>query len=670
MIDKSTVEKIIDSAEIVSVIQDFITLKKRGVNYIGNCPFHNEKTPSFTVSPAKGIYKCFGCGAAGNAVKFVMEVEHVSYPEALKHLAKKYHIEIVEKEYSKEEKLKIDARESSLIVTGYAQKYFTETLNKHQEGRAIGISYFKERGFTEKIIEKFQLGYCLDSKKEFTNTAIKSGYKLEFLTSTGLTVQKGDWTADRFSARVMFPIHNVSGKTIAFGGRTLKTDKKIAKYLNSPESDIYSKRKILYGIYFAKHEIIKKDSCYLVEGYTDVVSMHQAGIENVVASSGTALTVEQIRLIRRFTKNVTILYDGDNAGINASLKGIDLILKEGMNVKIVLFPDGEDPDSYSHKLSSSEYINFLDESKQDFITFKTQLLAKGAKNDPVKKAGLISSIVDSISVIDDEIQRSVYTKECSTLLDISEQVLFTEVNKRFKKSVQKNAQTDNFKTAKGNDNDAHAQMLQDQIEQEMGGAVTPKTESENWDRHFEIEESEIIKILLKHSNYDLFRLVDEETQEEKIITVAEFIVKDIKDDELEFQNPIYKQIFDIFNDVMAEGKIPSEKTFTHSSDEKIATFAANVLTENYELSKIHEQGGIHLETEEMKLKFIVPKLLVEFKQKIILTKIKEIQKKMKKLEHEKKYSEYDLLLQEFMVLSDFKIALSKQLGNRIILSKT
>lgn len=665
MIDKATVDKIIDTAEIVDVIQDFITLKKRGVNYIGNCPFHNEKTPSFTVSPAKGIYKCFGCGAAGNSVKFVMDVEHLSYPEALKHLAKKYHIEILEKEYTKEEQGKIDVRESSLIVSAFAQKYFTEILHTHKEGKAIGLSYFKERGFTDQIIEKFQLGYCLDKKEEFTNEAIKQGYQLEFLTKTGLTIQKDDWKVDRFNARVMFPIHNVSGKTIAFGGRTLRKDKSIAKYLNSPESEIYSKRNVLYGLFFAKKEIIKKDTCYLVEGYTDVISMHQAGIENVVASSGTALTIEQIRLIRRFTNNITILYDGDNAGINASLKGIDLILQEDMNVKVVLFPDGEDPDSYSRKLSSSEYIAYLNKNEQDFITFKTQLLVKDTNNDPIKKANLISNIVGSISVISDNIKRSVYIKECSALLDVSEQVLYTEVKTRLKNTSSQGFNNSN----KNNEDDIQRQILEDQVNQELDSKQSteqPK-KANNWSRNFELEEVEIIKMLLRHSHFELFSEINAETNKERIITVAEFIINDLKNDELDFHNPIYKIIFEEFDKYLQQNKIPESKVFTNSANPEIAIFAANVFTENYELSRIHEQGGVHIETEEMKLKFIVPKLLVEYKQKIILSKIKDVQKLMKQAEKSKKYDEYDVLLKEFMTLTQFKMILSQQLGNRIIL---
>ncbi len=422
MIPQETVQKIYDAANIVDVVQDFVSLKRAGVNYKGLCPFHGEKTPSFVVSPAKNIYKCFGCGVGGDPVKFIREHEKISFPEALRYLAKKYNIEIVEKELSNEEKEQRLERESLFVVTDFSKNFFINILNNTDEGRTIGLSYFKERGYNNETVKKFELGWSPEKRDALTQTALQKGHKLKFLEKTGLSIVKkeNNYTFDRFAGRVIFPIHALSGKVIGFGGRTLKSDKKTAKYLNSPESDIYHKSRTLYGIFFAKKSIVKEDKCIMVEGYTDVISLHQTGIENVVASSGTSLTVEQIRLVRRFTKNLTVIYDGDKAGIKASLRGIDLILAEEMNVKVVLLPDGEDPDSYSKKLNFDEFADYIKENEKDFIKFKTELLLSEAKNDPVKRAELTRDVVKTIAVIPDSILRAEYIKECSLLLDTRE----------------------------------------------------------------------------------------------------------------------------------------------------------------------------------------------------------------------------------------------------------
>ena len=397
MIPKETVDKIFDAVDIYDVVKDYVNLKRAGVNYKGNCPFHDEKTPSFVVSPAKGIYKCFGCGAAGNSVKFVMEHEKVSFPEALKILAKKYHIEVVEEELTEDKIQEKQTIDSLFIVTEFAKNFFKKTLYETDEGKNIALSYFNERGFRDDIIKKFELGWSPQKRDALTENALKAGYKLQFLTETGLTIAKeNDYQFDRFAERVIFPIHTLSGKVIAFGGRTLKADKKTAKYLNSPESEIYHKSKILYGIYFAKNAIVKHDKCFMVEGYTDVISMYQSGIENVVASSGTSLTVEQIKLVRRFTKNLSIIYDGDAAGIKASLRGINLALAEEMNVRIIALPEGEDPDTFAKKRSSEEIEKYIADNEEDFIRFKVDLFAEEAKNDPIKRAQLIKDIVKSI----------------------------------------------------------------------------------------------------------------------------------------------------------------------------------------------------------------------------------------------------------------------------------
>ena len=429
MIPKETVDKIIEEARVDEVIGDFVALKKRGVNLLGNCPFHNEKTPSFTVSPAKGIYKCFGCGVSGNSVNFIMDHEQMSYPDALKYLAKKYNIEIQEKELSSEEKEKIDKKESYYLVSQYAKEQFIRNLHETDEGKSVGLSYFKARGISDEMMEKFGLGYSFEERNHFTKIATDKGYKKEHLIGSGLIAEKNNRDYDRFSGRVMFPIHNMSGRAMGFGARILQTNKKSAKYLNSPETEIYHKSDVLYGLYLAKRSMIQQDDCFLVEGYTDVISFHQKGIENVVASSGTSLTPGQIKLVKRFTPNITVLYDGDAAGIKASFRGIDLILKEGMNVKVVTFPDGEDPDSFARANTSAELEEYIEENKKDFINFKISILLDDAGNDPIKRAGLIKEIVQSIALIPDTIIRSVYTQEAATLLKIEEQTLVNELNK-------------------------------------------------------------------------------------------------------------------------------------------------------------------------------------------------------------------------------------------------
>ena len=443
MIDQPTIDRILDAANMVDVVSEFVTLRRRGVNYVGLCPFHADKTPSFYDSPAKNICKCFACGEGGTAVHFIMKHEQLSYFDALRWLAKKYHIEIHERELTEREKQARNDRESMLIVNTWAGEYFSSLLQNHIEGRTVGLRYFAERGFREDIIRKFQLGYSLNERDALYKEAMRKGYKREYLEKTGLVIAYDDGrVTDRFRGRVMFPVHSLSGKIVAFGGRVLKKEKdaKVAKYVNSPESEIYHKSNELYGLYFAKQAIVRADRCYLVEGYTDVISMHQAGVENVVASSGTALTQGQIRLIHRFTNNITVLYDGDAAGIKAAIRGIDLLLEEGMNVKVLLLPDGEDPDSFARKHNSTEMRAFLDEHETDFIRFKTNLLLEDAGRDPIKRAELISNIVQSISVIPEAIVRDVYIKECAQLLHVEDRLLVSEVAKRREKEAEQRAE--------------------------------------------------------------------------------------------------------------------------------------------------------------------------------------------------------------------------------------
>ena len=644
MINYNTIQRIIDTAEITEVVQDFVNLKKRGVNYLGLCPFHNEKTPSFTVSPSKGIYKCFGCGKGGNSVNFIMEHEHLGYPEALKYLARKYNIEVVEKELTAEEIQQQNERDSLLVVTKFANTYFQDKLHKNNDGRAIGLSYFNERGFREDIIEKFELGYSLDVKDAFTVAAKEQGYKIEFLETTGLTIVNENGNFDRFRGRVIFPIHGLSGNVIGFGGRILKKDAKAAKYLNSPESDIYHKSKVLYGMYFAKKSITQLDKCFLVEGYTDVISMHQSGVENVVASSGTSLTVDQIRLIKRFTPNVTIIYDGDAAGIKASLRGIDLVLEQGLNVKVLLLPEGEDPDSFSKNRSSNELTEFIEKNEEDFITFKTKLLSQDAKNDPVKKANLISDIVRSISVIPDTIIRTVYIKECSNILDIDEKVLYGEINKIRRKNFDNEykrtiSPEENFKSA------------------------IPSVPSFVDDVYSEAQEKELIRLLLHYSDKTLYTYQEDKYDEPRKVTVAEYIISEILNDDLEFKNLIYKQIFLEYLDAVNKSESLESKHFIYHSDPQISKLAADLLSTSYTLSKIFKKGGANIETEEMKLKQIVPETIIAYKRKILEIAQSKAKEKLREVENKKlSLEETNKLQKEFMQISSVINSISKDRG--------
>ena len=648
MIDRSTIERILDAAQIVDVVQEFVPLKKRGVNFLGLCPFHNEKTPSFTVSPSKEIFKCFGCGKVGNSVNFVMEHEHLTYPEALKYLAKKYHIEIVEKELTREELEKQNERESLLIVSAYAARQFTENLFQTDEGITVGLKYFKERGFRQDTLKKFEAGYSFEKRDAFSVKAIEDGYKQDFLVKTGLSIQHEDRFFDRFSGRVMFPIHSLSGQVLGFGGRVLKTDAKTAKYLNSPESEIYHKSRILYGMFQARKTITQEDRCYLVEGYTDVMSLHEAGIENVVASSGTSLTQEQVRLIKRFTQNITILYDGDAAGIKASIRGIDLVLEEGMNVKIVLLPDGEDPDSYSKKVSNSEFNGFLKENETDFIRFKTQLLLSEANNDPVRKANLIKDVVKSIAVIPEAITRTVYIKECSIVLEVSEPILYHEVDKL---RLQKNFQ-DRNKYPGPEDLPVPPPVITRPV----------KHEAVSW-----YSEKEIIRLLLKFGSAEFERTLNKEDGREEVISVADYIVKEIISDDLLFDDRVCAKIFADFRFHVEHGLITGDKQFVKHEDPEISSLSADLLADSHELSRIWKDKQTYVETEEMKLKEIVGDAVLKFKSDKIMIIRKEI---MALLEEAVKAndSEKVLMLQKrYTNLSVALGAISRKLGNRILL---
>src|SRR5690554_686017 len=652
MIDHSTIQRILDTADITEVISDFITLRRRGVNMLGLCPFHNEKTPSFTVSPAKGIFKCFGCGKGGNAVNFIMEHENLSYPEALKWLARKYNIDVVEEEETEEQKQLKDERESLMIVSEYALKYFSRTLWEENEGRAVGLSYFKERGFRDDIIKKFELGYATDGKAPFTEAAQKQGYRLEFLEKAGLTIKRDNWMRDRYAGRVMFPIHNLAGRVIAFGGRLLKEDPKAAKYLNSPETEIYHKSRVLYGIFQARREIARTEKCYLVEGYTDVISMHQAGIENVVASSGTALTSDQIRLIRRFTPNITIIYDGDAAGIKASLRGIDLVLEEGMNVKVLLLPDGEDPDSFAKKMGASGFQKYINENETDFIRFKTNLLLKNAEKDPVAKARLISEVIRSVAMIPDTITRSVYIKECSSLLDVSEDILYSEVQK------QKRKQTEDFKkkemrTRQPGFHNVPPQPLPAEKE------APKKTE-------LLIEEKEILRFLLKHCNTILFEEEGEDPHEIIQVKVGEFMIQELEEDDLIPENEVFRKIFFEVQENLENGDFDPWKHFIYHPEAIVSKLATDLLSEKFIESKRWTKAGAFTEKEEEILDYLVPKIINEYKLRRIKIMMEGIEKAIETAFKEDNFEQVIEEQSKYMNLKRVEKFLSEKLGSRAI----
>lgn len=647
MIPKDTIDEIFNAAIIEDVVGEFVTLKKRGANYLGNCPFHNEKSPSFTVSPAKGIYKCFGCGKAGNSVNFIMEHEHYSYPEALRFLANKYNIAVEEEVQTDEQIQASNEKESLYIVSNFAANYFVDQLHNTDKGKAIALSYFTERGFTEVTINKFQLGYNPDEWTAFTDEAEKSGYDIKYLEKTGLTIVKENKKFDRFKGRVMFPIHNLSGRVLGFGGRILINDKKAAKYVNSPESEIYNKSNVLYGIYFAKKAITQENNCFLVEGYTDVISLHQAGVENVVASSGTSLTEGQIRLIKRYTPNITILYDGDAAGLKASFRGIDMILKEEMNVRIVLFPEGEDPDSFAKKSSTEVLQAYINDNAQDFIQFKTTILLKEAGNDPIKKAELIKDIVESIAIIPDQIKRAIYTKECSTLLEISEQALINETNKILRKKVASKNHLPN--------------QLADEVFQPL--QEEKKATGNEALQHYE---SEIIRLLINYAaNTIKIKVIDTENKEqEQEIPVVAYIVHSITNDEILFENPLFQQVFNLYAEKLNENNIPTQQEITQHQNEAISQLAIHFLAQKYELSenwkKMHKT---HVNTEDEQLNIAIINPVNAFKLSKVEVLIHNTQEQLKTIEDD---DEQMKLIEDLLRYQQIKALISDKLG-RVVL---
>ena len=636
MISRSSIDRVFEAARVEEVIGEFVQLKKAGSNFKGLSPFVDEKSPSFMVSPVKQIWKDFSTGKGGNAISFLMEHEHYTYPEAIKWLAKKYNIEIEETEQSSEEKAQMNERESMFLVSTFAKDYFHDVMLNSNKGKAIGLSYFKERGFKDETIKTFELGYCLDEWDAFTKAALGKGYDLKYLASTGLTIVKENRQFDRFKGRVLFPIHSMSGRILGFGGRILTADKKAAKYLNSPESDIYHKSKILYGLFQAKKEVAKQDNCYLVEGYTDVISFHQSGIENVVASSGTALTSDQIRLVNRLTKNITVLFDGDAAGIRASIRGIDLILEQGMNVKVVQFPDGEDPDSFAKSHSEKDLKAYLEDSAQDFINFKVSLLLKESNNDPVKKAGVIRDIVMSISKIPDGIQREVYVQECARIMEISERVLFSELAQIIKKGDQEKSKASRQQQnrAQQDPNEPPPEYFLEQEQAQMGivkgGLISLDTIDE-----ISKFEREIIKILLLHGNKEteFTEEIENEDEEGKLIitsrkynnNVSAEIYVHLQDDETEFTNTIFQEIYaEIIHQLNQSEKLQINALVNHENQEIAGTVTSILMDEEESKYQLSDWEGQKIEVKMAVLSKQVNDVVFNLRRVLIGKKIEEL----------------------------------------------
>lgn len=649
MISRETIDKVMETARVEEVVGDFVDLKKRGSSLIGVCPFHEEKTPSFHVSVAKGIFKCFGCGVGGDALSFVMELEKFSYPEAIRYLANKYNIEIEETEQSPEQIAVQDKKESLYVVNQWAKNLFVDRLWNTDEGRSIALSYFKERGYREDIIRKFELGYSSDHWTDMVDAAKDEGYDLNHLTEVGLSVEREDKSHyDRFRGRVIFPIHSLTGRILGFGGRTLKTEKTVPKYVNSPESEIYNKSEVLYGLHFARKSISANDSAYLVEGYADVLSMHQAGVENVISSSGTSLTKGQIRLVSRYTQNIVLLFDGDAAGIKAALRGTDLLLEEGLNVKILLFPDGDDPDSYIKKKGSEEFKKFIEEHTEDFIFFKTRVLLDESGNDPIKKAGVIREIVSSIALIPDQIKTSLFIRQCSTLLDIEERILLTELNK-LKIDRSKKQFKGKQESRTPNEQSQEERLLQ----QDINSRIEQK--------HSEIDseiliEREVIRILLNYGHEIAY-------WEEGEIPVAPLLLKSIED--INFVDPASAKIITHFRDKMKNFNIPHPKDFFSHEDKGVSELVIDCIANKYELSENwnDEKRQIYVTREIEHLKDLVIQAVYRIKKRKIQLQIDSIREELKE-----DHSEEDLsiLLSKYQILKEAEKGLALFLGNTII----
>lgn len=675
MIDQPTIDRILDTAQIVDVVSEFVTLRKRGVNFVGLCPFHDDKTPSFYVSPSKGLCKCFACGKGGNVVHFVMEHEQMTYPEALRWLAKKYNIEIKERELTDEEKQVQNVRESLFVVNDFARGYFQDILYNHADGKSIAMSYFRQRGIRDDIVKKFQLGYSTTSRDALAQEALRKGYKREFLIKTGLCYEKEDGSlGDRFWGRVIFPWFNISGKVLGFGGRVLDSRTKGVnqKYVNSPESEIFSKRKELYGIYQAKAAMVKADCVYMVEGYTDVIAMHQCGLENVVANSGTALSEQQIRLLHRFTSNITLLYDGDEAGIKASIRGIDMLLAEGMNIKVLLLPDSDDPDSFSRKHNATEFRQYIEEHEENFIRFKTNLLLKDAQKDPIKRAGLISDMARSIGLIPNDVIRYACVKECASILNVNEQIILNEIKKHL---LQRD---DNYLEQIRKEKEAvpPAEMAPPPPEmmadvppppfppEEAAEAYQSYIPEEGREKYtFYAKEQLLVKTLIRYGE-KVMCYVETEENEETPLTVIEYISTDLKQDELQFHNPLHRKILAEAEAHLHDPNFTAERYFLAHPDPEISKLAADMISERYQLSKSNRQA---ITKDEERLHELVPHQLIDFKFAILDEDMRCTLQALNRPEIAANPEKCLEIMTHYKELGELQKMMAKRAGDRVVL---
>ena len=708
MIDRATVERIMDAAQIVDVVSDFVTLRRAGVNYKGLCPFHDDRTPSFVVSPAKGLCKCFACGKGGNAVHFIMEHEQLSYPDALRYLARKYHIEIQERELTDQEKLAQSERESMFVVNEWARDYFEQQLYDTVDGRAIGMAYFRSRGFRDDIIKRFQLGFSPMQKDALAREALAKGFREEYLVKTGLCIkQEHGGLKDRFWGRVIFPIHTVSGKVVGFGGRVLDQATKGVnmKYQNSPESSIYSKKKELYGLFQAKQAIVKNDLCFLVEGYTDVISMHQMGVEHVVSSSGTALTQQQIQMIHRFTENITVLYDGDAAGIKASERGIDMLLAEGMNVKLLLLPDGDDPDSFARNRTAAEYQAYLKEHQVDFIKFKTDLLLQEAQGDPIKLSRLVHSIVCTIAVVPDEIMRTFYTRETAAMLGMEEKVLVSAINKQMsvyrteqkkrRQNEERREQTapvvsnstasDEPASAAGAPVEPAAGAMPQNPQPDIPAETQPESKAEEQTAEestqflsyiqkgqnghnmaFYQKELLLVQVLIRYGEHIVCYVEDEQGQEVPF-TVVEFIYYALQEDKLNFQVALHQRILDEALEHFREPDFSAQRYFLNHPDQAVSTLAFQLTSDKYQLSKYHTKNQ-KLTTDEDRLFDLIRHLITDFKLAVIDEELKGILNRLRDPLILKDKEAYMKVMKHYMEVKEVESTLAKERGDRVITS--
>ncbi len=678
MINKETIQRIMDASRIEEVIGEFVSLKKRGANHIGCCPFHNEKTPSFYVSPSKGIYKCFGCGKSGNVVGFLMEHEHYTYPEALRWLASKYNIEVEEEQQTEEQKERQNERDALFHVSEFAQKYFADLLYNDEMGRAVGLSYFHQRGMSDDIIKTFGLGYCLEEWDNFTQYARRNGYSDAVLEKTGLTIFKEQESADgshrtkcydRFRGRVMFPIYSISGRVLGFSGRILSKDKQAAKYVNSPDSDIYDKSHTLYGLYQARNAISRADKCYLVEGNVDVVSMHQSGVCNTVASCGTSLTVEQIRLIKRYTPNVTVLYDGDSAGIKAALRAVNLLFEEGMHVRVVLFPDGEDPDSYAQKYGSTQLQEYLRDHEENFVKFKTRVLLDDVQKDPIRKAEVLKEIVRTIALVPDLLERQEYVKQTAFRLKMSENILTQELAKTMASNAQKawkeaeRKTGDPAQTAPQPDAAAPADEPADEPSQPIPQPLPEPTTTYN---PSEAQEKQLVSLLLNYGNKEVMQDgIDEEGKPATIfMRVAEIIVAELIENELTFDNPVYQQIFNLYRTAVEEDQpLPDANLFATSNDRLLQRTALTLMINSYDISPLWlERKNISVPTIERNLRTDLEQSILTFKQKKIERRLEQISYELRSCSND---DDTTILMAQFKQLTDLRKTICDKL-NRVV----